>query len=252
MTTKAHGAAPFLSWHRYFLQIYERMLREHCGYDGHLTYWNWALDWKNITESPVWSQEYGFGGNGDRDKGQPILHGHCVVDGPFAGLRVLYLSSKFKPHCLSRGFESGEGLHKLGQRLRPELLEKLTHEPNYETFNLGLEEGPHLAVPNIIRGDFLLFTAPNGKTLTTSLSNLKSDILLDPVFFLHHTQLDRIWWMWQQADPRKRRMSYNGKASQNSTESASLTDLLPMLGLAQDITVASVMRTDSELLCYRY
>lgn len=26
----------------------------------------------------------------------------------------------------------------------------------------------------------------------------------DPVFYLHHTMIDRIWWMWQMQDPAER------------------------------------------------
>ena len=33
----AHGAAAFLPWHRYLLHIYERTLRDQCGFSGSLT-----------------------------------------------------------------------------------------------------------------------------------------------------------------------------------------------------------------------
>lgn len=75
---------------------------------------------------------------------------------------------------------------------------------------------------------------------------------IDPVFFLHHTQLDRLWWRWQQADPQQRLTEYLGRAAQNSTESASLEDVLPMGNLAPDVQVSEIMATESELLCYRY
>ena len=42
--------------------------------------------------------------------------------------------------------------------------------PDYEAFYLALENGPHDAIPNSIRGNFIKLTAPN-----------------DPLFFLHHT-----------------------------------------------------------------
>ena len=74
----------------------------------------------------------------------------------------------------------------------------------------------------------------------------------DPVFFLHHTQLDRLCWRWQHADPQQRLTEYLGKAAQNSTESASLEDVLPMGNLAPDVQVSEIMATESELLCYRY
>ena len=34
----AHDTAAFLSWHRWFLHIYEGVLQQQCGYSGHLTY----------------------------------------------------------------------------------------------------------------------------------------------------------------------------------------------------------------------
>jgi hypothetical protein len=34
-----HGGAPFLPWHRYFVQVYNNALSE-CGYDGPGTYVN--------------------------------------------------------------------------------------------------------------------------------------------------------------------------------------------------------------------
>ena len=127
-----------------------------------LRYWNWMLDWEDVTKAPVWDPENGFGGNGDPDVGESIVKGHCVTDGPFAMLEVLYLKSELKPHCLSRGFESGTALAQLGQGLRPQVLEDLLAMGDYETFNLGLEDGPHISIPRSIRGDFSLFTAPYG------------------------------------------------------------------------------------------
>lgn len=76
--------------------------------------------------------------------------------------------------------------------------------------------------------------------------------LTNPVFFLHHTQLDRIWWRWQQAELGKRLTEYSGRAATNSTLEASLTDMISMGGLAPDISVVEIMDTESGMLCYRY
>lgn len=53
-------------------------------------------------------------------------------------------------------------------------------------------------------------------------------------------------------DLRHRSSEYAGVAETNSTVKASLDDLLPMGGLAPDVSVAKIMKTESELLCYRY
>lgn len=77
---------------------------------------------------------------------------------------------------------------------------------------------------------------------------------IDPVFFLHHTQLDRLWWKWQQVDPKTRLEDYSGKAAYayESNSEASLKDSLPVGDLAPDVRVGNIMSTESELLCYRY
>lgn len=36
--SKAHDTAAFLPWHRYFIHVYEKALREQCAYSGHLMY----------------------------------------------------------------------------------------------------------------------------------------------------------------------------------------------------------------------
>lgn len=72
----------------------------------------------------------------------------------------------------SWGFHRGGTLGGLaGAEVRPEAIEKVLRQPDYESFFLALEHGPYDEIPNGIRGDDLLnFTVPN-----------------DPLFFLHHT-----------------------------------------------------------------
>jgi len=231
----SHGAAPFLAWHRYFLYIYEKALKEECQYDGHLTYWDWTLDWEDITQAPVWDNVLGFGGNGNPKSGKELNGGYCVTDGPFGGLDIPYFGTEYNPHCLSRGFASGENLTLMVQDIRPAAIEKLFLENDYEPFNVKLEITAHNSIPHIVRGDFLVFTAP-----------------FDPVFFLHHTQLDRIWWKWQQVKPRKRSKMYKGRAAHKSPYNAASSDLIQIGGIAPDIEVLEILSTVSGFLCYRY
>lgn len=125
-------------------------------------YWDWSLDWEDLTQSPVWDSDTGFGGNGNSSDEESVAFGHCVTDGPFARLIALIWGAEHKPHCLSRGFASPEIVKRYGLKVKPEALKKLLEEPNFESFNLGLETGPHDAIPGTVRGDFLMFTAPYG------------------------------------------------------------------------------------------
>ena len=45
---------------------------------------------------------------------------------------------------------------------------------------------------------------------------------------------------------------YRGLAAHNSTERASLEDIILMNNLGPDIKVSEIISTESELLCYRY
>lgn len=82
-------------------------------------------------------------------------------------------------------------------------------------------------------------------------------LLTDPMFFLHHAQVDRLWWIWQQQSPATRTFAYNGFHNANNPDGSngppvSLDDLLPMLGLGADVTVRSMMDVRGGSLCYTY
>ena len=76
-------------------------------------------------------------------------------------------------------------------------------------------------------------------------------IHIDPVFFLHHAQLDRLWWRWQ-TENADRQDRYEGIAAHGTTSRARITDRLEMGGFAPDVKVSAVLSTTSNLLCYRY
>lgn len=81
--------------------------------------------------------------------------------------------------------------------------------------------------------------------------------MVDPVFWLHHTQVDRLWSMWQQRNPQKRLKEFHGPKTDfrhHEVEDGEsfVTDVLPMAGLGEDVTVQDVMDTAGGLLCYRY
>ena len=75
----------------------------------------------------------------------------------------------------------------------------------------------------------------------------------DPVFFLHHTEIDRLWWLWQHdhgnGEPS---MEYLGKTAAGSKQDASLADMIDVGSLGRNVTVREVMETNTNLLCYSY
>jgi len=101
-------------------------------------------------------------------------------------------------------------------------------------------------------------TSPNGKSRAPISSSLKIiSNRSDPIIFLHHTQIDRPWSLWQEEDPKTRSMEFTGFKTQDQFDGtkpppASLDDTLLMKGLADDLKAKDLMRTQSLLLCYSY
>lgn len=70
---------------------------------------------------------------------------------------------------------------------------------------------------------------------------------------LPHTNVDRLWWLWQQRSPNTRTDAYNGYRIDGSDSSpASLDDILPMMKLADDRKVRDFMNVKNAGLCYTY
>jgi tyrosinase len=68
-------------------------------------------------------------------------------------------------------------------------------------------------------------------------------VFLDPVFFLHHTQLDRMWWQWQVRHKFKK---------QGLHKDDFIKEEFHFEGFAPDRKMSEIMSTESDLLCYRY
>ncbi|KAK0101316.1 hypothetical protein ONS95_006493 [Cadophora gregata] len=217
-----------------FLHIFEYNLRNRCQFEGSLPYWDWTLDWKDLAASPIWDDTFGFGGDGNVSSTSPFGDGsHCVTTGPFGGLKLLYANGTVSPHCLSRGFtyyETGKKGAISGEHLRPEDIEGLMQERHYNGFRNMTEYLLHNALHWGLHGDFSQWSSAN-----------------DPIFYLHHAQLDRLWWFWQQQRP-ERLTEYFG----STTSSANLFDSLSFMDLWKDVEVGEAVRADGNLLCYSY
>ena len=129
--------------------------------DHALRYWDWSLDWEDITKASIWDPQLGFGGNGNYTDVKSV-HGYCVTDGPFERLQVYYVENIPYQHCLSRGFVNSN-IEEWGRKISPPSLDELMRSTDdYSTFNLAMEYGPHRTLPKIIHGDFSISSAPAG------------------------------------------------------------------------------------------
>jgi tyrosinase len=126
-------------------------------------YWDWTLDWEDITKASVWDDELGFGGDGNTSDPTTSINGSCVTTGPFARLQVPVVKINSHPHCLSRKFARGEDLIRfVGKAIRPAAIEDLLRLSDYMAFNLGLEYNAHRSIPRGVLGDFSGYTARAG------------------------------------------------------------------------------------------
>jgi tyrosinase len=180
----AHRAPSFLPWHREFLLKFERALQA-INSQVTIPYWDWTVD-TSKTGSP-WSGSF-LGGDGRSSDGQ-------VTTGPFAystGNWTLTVRLDDRPF-LTR--EMGVSTPTLPTH--SQLSAVLSRSP-YDTSPWG--PGSPSGFRNGLEG----FTSPwlhnlvhdwvGGHMLTTVSPN-------DPVFWLHHSFIDKCWSGWCAAHP---------------------------------------------------
>ena len=101
------------------MYLWEKALREECGYTGARPYWDWSIDADSdvpIEKWVIYNADHGFGGNGPLVATQPVTAswslmpgqtgGGCVKGGPFTDVSVNVgpgFSLTYNPHCLRRG-----------------------------------------------------------------------------------------------------------------------------------------------------
>ncbi|KAH6569823.1 hypothetical protein BASA61_001475 [Batrachochytrium salamandrivorans] len=221
----AHMSANFLPWHRAYLYAYELALINECGYPGTLPYWDWSVDSQAPEKSPVWGAD-AFGGDGDN-----TTDTRCITNGPF----VNFTSTFNQAGCISRTL--GESFTDLVSLYTPEVIFQLIAAgSSYVRFCTSLEGGPHNSVHAAVGGTM----------------NLLSVSANDPIFVLHHGNVDRIWYWWQLKNPRLAN-TYSGVLRDG--QRARVSETMKLFGASglPDWTVAMMLNTTSgDPLCYTY
>lgn len=197
----AHGNSGFLPWHRQFIMNFESQLRT-INDKVSLPYWDWITDdgvaaggttpdWEPVMTSL-------FGGNGTgapvRFNGQVI--GRELLNGPIRHWRFIDASGSRTRTRLARDFNTI--LRRFGRNGLPDasVLAPVMTIPVYDapdfgrnppspSFRAALERLMHNLVHVWVGGHMSeVDVSPN-----------------DPVFFLHHCMVDKIWADWQAAHP---------------------------------------------------
>ncbi|KAK8061318.1 tyrosinase- variant [Apiospora phragmitis] len=202
MSPDIHNNQKFLLWHRYFLWAFEQVLREECGFDRAFVWWDETKDAGHFSQLDMFSPTF-FG----------TMHG-CLNDGAFAGWQQV-----------SGGCVSREGTAENTAQCSTSFENYCRGMGNYPDFERCWEYGPHGYGHNGIGG-------------TMAYVEISPS---DPAFYMHHSYVDRVYRVWQNADPA-RRTSISGLTA----------DAISLGGIKPDVTVRDVIDTLDGAMCYRY
>ncbi|KAH6717801.1 hypothetical protein BKA61DRAFT_630304 [Leptodontidium sp. MPI-SDFR-AT-0119] len=241
-----HWSVYFLPWHRYLMHSYQTALRDECGYTGSHPYWDWSLNGGNISAQAMFSGAVGsLGSNGLAVPHGPVTltipsspprfaqvpagtGGGCITNGPFIPLSSTIPSvsrEDFRPTNLMANSQYANVTSTIASA-------------NLDTFMVGM---------NGLHG--------NGHT---SIGGLQGDLFTsngDPVFYLHHAQVDRVWSIWQGLDFENRKNQVTGTLTLMNTPPSELGTIDTVMDLGFNggsKTAGDLASTIDGDMCYIY
>ncbi len=177
-TDGAHGGPAFLPWHREYLKRFEQALQ---SVDARVTlpYWNWGLG----------DDDDEIGLFADDRLGPLGAAGTFTVDsGYFArdpnALNPLGFPIRAELQRFGDGLQRNTALNRGAPWPTAASVAAVLALPTFNLFRPALEWPPHGIVHVRLGRDMSQMTSPN-----------------DPIFWLHHAQVDRIWAKWQRDHP---------------------------------------------------
>ncbi|KIY02238.1 uncharacterized protein Z520_02376 [Fonsecaea multimorphosa CBS 102226] len=270
-TQYVHLDAFFLTWHRYFLWLYETDLQETCGYSGAFPYWDFAATASDPHAFPIFDgSDYSMSGDGIYNDTGPITlgaqltiphgtGGGCVTTGPFANMTA---PLKFiDPTQLTTGTLPADAFSYNEICLMRDLnayvsqtytntteLVAAAHATNASNFelllngvigsaSLGIHSGAHFSV--------------GGQMDSIHVS------AQDPVWYPLHTMIDRVYWSWQTTYPEMADQLDGSTGTALNTPPSpvvTLDSIEPDWGYFQldPITVRELISTTAGPFCYQY
>ncbi len=175
----AHSGPAFFPWHREFILRFERDLQQALG-DANfgLPYWDWASDaaLADPTRAVIWDERF-MGGQGSPVSTGPLRAGEWTIVP--SGSLVRNFGADQDARTLPSQADVGAALAVTTYDSAPW---NRASNPSFRNQFEGWINGPqlHNRVHVWVGGSMLPMTSPN-----------------DPVFFLHHCNVDRLWARWQ-------------------------------------------------------
>ncbi|KAI5803624.1 hypothetical protein DFH27DRAFT_525016 [Peziza echinospora] len=241
-----HLTGYFLPFHRLLLRAHETLLRTECNYTGTQPYWDEARDAGRFTAAAIFSDRLGFGGNGlpSGTPGavtwaigtSPPHSAGCIADGPFAGY-VLNIGPGMqnRPHCITRSLSDSAS-----QGVSQGNVDACMGLPTFAQAWPCFERAPHSGGHRGVGGEmYNPYSSPG-----------------DPLFYLHHAWLDKLWWQWQLGNLPRRISDVTGRKSlaqpPGEGEMVGLGDWLYMMGVIPDARIGEVMDLRGRRMCVEY
>jgi tyrosinase len=229
---QAHQGPAFLPWHREFILRFELDLK---SIDTRVTlpYWDWAAD--NSETSSIWNSDF-MGGNGRESDGR-------VMDGPFAydsrnwNLSILDVDDPTHAPYLRRRFGTFPNVSTLPTAKQIEDTMKATPYDSPPWITNTRTGQPQPSFRNRLEGWYgegnihnrvhLWVSGGSPPEYRDAGSMFWSTSPNDPVFFLHHCNIDRLWAQWQVLNP-----TYGYVPNIGGPQGHNLNDLLEPWGSA--------------------
>ncbi|KAJ3526902.1 hypothetical protein NMY22_g9986 [Coprinellus aureogranulatus] len=254
LTDRIHSVGHFLPWHRHLVTLYNRALQEECGYVGPTTYWDWTRDDTSlpVRQSPIFDPVTGFGGDGvpgtytlppdpknesDTFPGAgSFIYKGCVQDGPFKNWIVHLGPGKMNTeHCLVRGMQEFAR-----QAYTTSNVDRILKAETFEDFRNLADE---LTMRGIHGSGHLLVGGEMTNTYSAGA---------DPLFYMHHGGLDRVWWQWQEINRETHLYDISGPSTKFGSDNITLDFELDFPALGPNITVRDTMDSLLEPNCFTY
>ncbi|CEL51521.1 hypothetical protein RSOLAG1IB_00056 [Rhizoctonia solani AG-1 IB] len=258
-----HWTGLFLPWHRAYLHEWTNIIRKECGYNGVVPYWAWEKDSGDFLGSPLWDTdpESGLGGFSDDASDDYTLH-----TGAFDIQLAYPTPHKLRRHLIPFPWGGANANISATQTFTPAEIEKLLNQPtgNLTLFQGFLEKtvGMHSAIHVSMGGDMgTVCPAGSEGTIYCPVQRTATFSANEPMFHLHHGNVDRLWWLWQEKSSANK-YAFQGGSIQNTSSLNEFpngqapwlnkTAVLPGGGLWPDYTVEQTFDTRSWPWCYVY
>lgn len=255
-TGVTHRVGAFLPFHRLLIFAHETLLETECGYTGGQPYWQEQLDSGNFINSVLLDPVTGFGGDGNAEN-------ECITDGPFASYtNQIGIGYDLQEQCIRRNINDTASAY-----TSDFYVDSCLAATGWEEAWTCIESWPHYGGHSGV-----------GAQMSNPISSPG-----DPLFYMHHTWLDKMWADWQSFDPERRTSEIWGENRQlgnregqepcggvelfgapppeipgiqiegdNGGCQTTLGHVLDMRGIIPSRSIGEVMHTVGEVLCYEY